>query len=129
MMLGQLTRLCPPPLRDEQEPAWGAVEEALGVPLPTDYKALVAIYGPGLWGGFLHLFQPNHPNRHIDLVSQVRRKREVYEQLLAGGELLRFPLSELMAAGVTDNGDVLFWHRRSIAEPDSWHVRPSSWMF
>ncbi|MEU8893520.1 SMI1/KNR4 family protein [Streptomyces sp. NPDC048442] len=38
---------------------WAAVESRLGAPLPSDYKALVETFGPGLFDGFHCVFMPD----------------------------------------------------------------------
>ncbi|MFJ9417769.1 hypothetical protein ACIRPT_26920 [Streptomyces sp. NPDC101227] len=49
-----LVRLCPPP-GGGRTLKWAAVEEALGIALPNDYKRLVPTYGGGLFAGVLWL--------------------------------------------------------------------------
>jgi len=64
MSIEQLVAVAPPP----QNPVftgtrgtWQSVEEEIGIPLPTDYKQLVNIYGLGYFGGYICPLNPFLP--------------------------------------------------------------------
>jgi hypothetical protein len=116
--IDDLTRLCPPP---SAPPAvdWTAAERALGRPLPQDYKDLAAAYGPGSFSNFLHVY---HPSGSLtgSLASSVQ------EQLQRDRDQGTFPVPHdprhLLVAGVTDNGNYLFWITEPASEPDAWRI-------
>jgi hypothetical protein len=125
MTIGQLVEVLPPPAAPAGDPgAVAAAEAALGTALPPDYRELVARYGAGRIAGFLWVFQPGGVPDTIDLAAQAQAQREDLAALAAGGEPLPFPLfpdpGGLLAAGMTDNGDALFW--RTGGAPETWPV-------
>lgn len=102
---------------------WAAVEQVLATKLPTDYKELADIYGPGAFDGFLWLLTPSHAAPMVDLLSSQRRLLGALADVVAAGETLPSEvgaLDRLLAWGVTDNGDVCYWIR--AGDPDSWSV-------
>lgn len=113
----------PPPARDLPGHAWEAVEQELGFGLPGDYKAIVDTYGPGCFGAFIHLYQPNASLPAINLQQQLRDAIWALQELKRGGERMPYdPRHELVPVGRTDNGDVFYWIRRSATDPDRWPV-------
>lgn len=48
----------PPPGHGWRAVDWASVEQSLGLPLPQDYKDFIAVYGPGTFDDFLHIFLP-----------------------------------------------------------------------
>ncbi|MFC8269186.1 histone-like nucleoid-structuring protein Lsr2 [Streptomyces cinereoruber] len=127
--LAALTALCPPPTAVPPAPDWAEVEEALGTGLPRDYKELVAAYGPGRFCGFVTLYRPHAPNRWTDLTGPVpTRLRGGIEEVRQAARTPRpLPCSpeDLLAVGVTDNGDHLFWVTRPAGAPDEWTIAVS----
>jgi hypothetical protein len=105
--------------------AWAKAEAALGVTFPEDYKRLSEEWGAGTFDHFLWVFEPGHPNRYADLLSQFEGPLEALRQV--GYELDELPaMPEVMPGGlllwgVTDNGDAAYWHIGS-ADPASWTV-------
>lgn len=118
--IDDLIRLCPPPA---SPPAvdWPAVESSLDRRLPTDYKQLATVYGPG---SFCHFIRVHHPLSGLtgpavaDLQQQLQRDRDRNRS--------NFPVPHdprlLVVAGVTDNGDQLFWIADPEDEPDNWCI-------
>lgn len=130
--LDELRRLVPPPPAGEREPVrWERAEEELGLALPADYKALIDEYGAGSFDDFLWVFEPYHDNQFLDLLWQTPNHLRVLRTLVedGGGEepyLLRSEPGGLVSWGLTDNGDMCFWHVTS-RDPSEWTValRPS----
>jgi hypothetical protein len=60
-LLDELFRLAPPP-KSPTAPGhpgeWGRVEQALGTPLPEDYKRIIEAYGRGCFNDLFYLFNP-----------------------------------------------------------------------
>ncbi|WP_406461130.1 SMI1/KNR4 family protein [Streptomyces sp. NBC_00111] len=81
-----LARLCPPPTGDGRAVRWAAVEEALGIAPPADYKQLVRTHGGGLFAGVLHLLEPGCPDATYDVVARTTERAEILAELWAGGE-------------------------------------------
>lgn len=104
---------------------WAAVEAELGCGLPGDYKELIEAYGPGCFGGFLYIYQPNSPWEELDLREQSAAELEALRELQEDGEEVPYRLdepAELLSFGRSDNGDALFWNRSGEAGPDGWTV-------
>jgi len=124
-----LTRLVPPPRRS-RNPAteWPAVEAALGVALPPDYKALVEVYGLGQFDDFLSVFHPETANPHLNLQRAVTGPYGALwalRTLREGGEAIPYPIfpesGGLLPWGITDNGNVCYW-RTASSNPSRWTV-------
>jgi hypothetical protein len=61
LAFAQLRGLVPPPAQPVEAAdigAFAAVEERLGLRLPSDYKCLVCAYGTGSWKNFLWVLSP-----------------------------------------------------------------------
>ncbi|MFI8252041.1 Lsr2 family DNA-binding protein [Streptomyces filamentosus] len=127
--LTALTGLCPPPAAVRPSPDWLRVESMLGKGLPQDYKELVTAYGPGQFSGFITLYQPHAPSEWTDLTGPMpaRLRGQIEEVRRAARRPWRLPHSpeDLLAMGVTDNGDHLFWVTRPAGTPDEWPVAVS----
>ncbi|HTJ67424.1 MAG TPA: SMI1/KNR4 family protein [Actinospica sp.] len=126
MAISDLTAVVPPPAAEQQSQAvdWDAVEQAIGVRLPDDYKDVVALYGDGCFGDFIHLYQPDSPNPDHDLAHRQRIDLEALRSIQEDfPEDVPYRLSEpaeLLPAGLTDNGDVIYWHLHDPNNPDGW---------
>ena len=105
---------------------WLDVEHRLGHRLPSDYRQIVEVYGPGAFDGFIWVLQPSAPHPHLDLVVLRRRQLAALRELQAEGEHVPYELEigggELTPWAITDNGDVCFWVRSSADDPDHWEV-------
>ena len=121
-MLQQLVQAVQPPRGRPADVDWDLAERQAGSRLPADYKALVEMYGPGSWDGFLHVFQPMCENQHIDLARQQEPALWALDYLQVRGEPMPYPLSELMAVAGTDNGDTVYWLERPHEDPDAWTI-------
>ncbi|MFD3665739.1 SMI1/KNR4 family protein [Streptomyces sp. NPDC058659] len=122
-----LERLCPPPPGSGRAVKWDAVEEALGVVLPGDYKQLVQTYGCGVFGEVLWLLEPGCPDAMYDLVVQTAEREEDLADLWALGEEKPSQLDEdgvrLVPWGYVEGaGHVLYWLVRPGVEPEEWTV-------
>jgi len=118
----RLTRAVQPPRRQEVLPDWEEVETALGFELPGDYKELVDVYGPGSFDDFLSIFQPRHEVPRLDLLNSVAETAEQLEAYESSGETLPAPADRLLAVGLTDNGDTIYWVRDPLESPDEWRI-------
>ena len=105
-----LRELAPPPAEPPPPPRPAR-------PLPSDYLALAAEWGPGAFDDFLWLLVPGAENPNLDLDRQAEVRLGALREL---GEDTPYPLGELLPWAFTDNGDVLFWH--TAGEPDAWTV-------
>ncbi|MGW2701011.1 Lsr2 family DNA-binding protein [Streptomyces sp. NPDC001340] len=120
--IDQLTRLCLPPA-DPSLVDWGAVEATLGFRLPEDYKQLAAAYGPGAFAGFIRVFHPRGLTEWVDLTGPVPAAMQ--EQLQSDrdrGRPVPYDPRSLLAMGVTDNGEHLFWIMDPRDAPDAWRI-------
>lgn len=125
-MIENLVRVAPVPGgRQRPYAGWPELEQRLGCGLPSDYKALIETYGPGIFGGFIHVFQPTFPVPAIDLEAQIADSAWALGELQKGGERIPYRLTapaEIIAIGRTDNGDILYLVRNSLSEPDAWTI-------
>ncbi|WP_371614232.1 SMI1/KNR4 family protein [Streptomyces sp. NBC_00454] len=123
-----LMRLCPPPpAEDARVVAWDAVEAALGIALPADYKRLVETYGGGQFAGTLWLLEPGCPEEMYDLVAQTAEREETLADLWDAGEAEPPELHDGAArlvpwAYVEGAGHMLYWLVRPGVEPEEWTV-------
>lgn len=123
---GPLVALCPPP-GDGRAVKWSAVEEALGISLPGDYKRLVERYGGGLFGGTLWLLEPDCPVPMYDLIVQTAEREEILAELWEAGEDKPSELHEgdvrlVPWAYAEGSGHFLYWLVRPDVEPEEWTV-------
>ncbi len=126
MSLERLTEAVPPPATPKGGGRdWLAIEADLGRPLPRDYKQLVETYGPGVFGNFIHIYQPNARQEGLDLKKESEGELWSLEVLQDDGENVPYQLedpAELLSFARTSNGDPLFWQRTDPADPDRWPV-------
>jgi hypothetical protein len=118
--IDDLSRLCPPPA-DPPAVDWPAVESTLGRRLPTDYKRLATVYGPGSFCRFLHIHHPLSGMTETavtTLQEQLQRDRDRNRPYLS----VPYAPQHLVVVGVTDNGDHLFWITDPETEPDNWRI-------
>jgi hypothetical protein len=125
--LDELRRLVPPPAQPPPPVDWDAARQTLGLDLPEDYRALIDVYGAGLFDEELSVLAPGHPKRELDLLWQA-------DQQLSGlryvrdrsGERLPYepePVSGgLLPWGITGNGDVCYWRVVDADRPAEWTV-------
>ena len=106
--LDELAALLPPPVDLPPAVDWEAARAALGVELPEDYRALVERYGAGDLAG-LTLLVPGHPNRHVDLLSQVEPQRWALQYLIDEGMEQPYPPERLLPWGIDGGGNVVWW--------------------
>lgn len=103
---------------------WAAVETRLGTALPSDYKQLAGIFGPGEFDGFFALHAPDAPFRSADVVRHTewlgewaRTSRsglwEPYEVYPEPGGLLQW--------GSTEQAHGFYW-LTGDPDPDRWPV-------
>lgn len=125
--------VAPPPAGLSRQIDWRGVEGRIGTSLPADYKEMVQTYGPGAFGNFIYILQPDSNNHNIDLEHRGAMAIEALRVLQAdrsgnpygGGEELPYRLGgspEIIPWAITDNGDVCYWVTRQSSGPDGWRV-------
>lgn len=127
MAVSDLTAVVAPPAEPAYEPGdWDRLEGELGMPLPTDYKQAVAAYGDGCFGDFIHLYQPASTNPDHDLLRPRRTDFDALRVIQCDyPEDVPYRLTdpaELLPVGLSDNGDVIYWHVRDPKNPDGWTI-------
>ncbi|RFU87970.1 hypothetical protein DY218_04235 [Streptomyces triticagri] len=125
MSVKRLAQAIPPPNRESEVRDWRGVESELGRRLPDDYKEITERYGPGVFGDFLHIYQPDSPWPQLDLAQQVEDELTALKELAAAGEEIPYKLdrpAEIVTFGRDENGDSLFWHCRDMESPNNWTV-------
>jgi len=114
-------QLLPPPDRqDRSKERWDVVEEALGLPLPSDYKRIVETYGCGSvddWFGWFYPFgKTSFDENATQLVSTFFdiKESEEYDQTFYPdpGGILPF--------ATNDNANVLCW--KTDGPSDKWQL-------
>ena len=121
---------------------WPAVEAALGIELPNDYKTFVDAYGPGAIDDHLLVCAPDASIGWTDLLDNNEAAQESCRIWFGGvdsdsfdrsvrawplGDSSRWdgddvpdwfqPGDDLISWGGTANGDFLFWHIKPGAVP------------
>jgi hypothetical protein len=86
--LDRLVGLTPPQDTATSALDWAAVEAALALSLPDDYKALVQRYGSGAFDDFIWLLSPG-ASEHLDLLRQRRARLDALQVLRDDGEAMR----------------------------------------
>jgi hypothetical protein len=112
------------PRETPKQENWEEVVNRLSLPLPTDYRKYIELYGTGRIDKFLWILNPFSVNANLNLFEKVRVELDALRELQASGEFLPYPLfpekGGLLPFGITDNGDVLHWLTRGA--PDEWQV-------
>ncbi|THD75228.1 MAG: SMI1/KNR4 family protein [Phenylobacterium sp.] len=93
---------------------WSAVEAAMRVTLPADYKDFIATYGSGTIGNFITIFNPFSERPTLNLLNQSVKQIDVLNELHENfGEPRPYDLYPvvpgLLPVGMTDNGDIVHW--------------------
>jgi hypothetical protein len=123
-MIDDLVTLVPPPAEPvDAQGDWRSVEVSLGTALPADYKALIELYGLGMFVDFILLHTPFGPR-----ASLLQRARDLPEELRGAPDqwLERFPYrvypqpGGLLEWAATDLGDKLCW--ATEGPPNTWRV-------
>ncbi|MEU6077202.1 SMI1/KNR4 family protein [Micromonospora sp. NPDC047074] len=123
---------------------WPAVEAALGVTLPNDYRRFVGAHGAGRIDNHITVCVPGGPHDRTDLVRHNVWAQECVRLDFAGldndldgwhlGDASQWepgradvppwfePGDNLVSWGFTGNGDFLFWHVKPGVAADDWPV-------
>lgn len=120
-----LVALAPPPRAPLYAVGeWAAVEAELGTALPADYRALVTVYGSGLFADWLGLFDPFDPRPHVRLAEQVRLLGQTNRDLRADFPDFfphpLFPEPGGLLPFARANTSHLYWVTRG--KPDAWTI-------
>ncbi len=125
--LKRLGEIVPPP--DHPVGAigdWARVEAEVGLRLPSDYRALVAMYGAWMFDGFLEVLTPFSLHGGGLLEFGLHTVLEGMREARDAGVPIPFPLhpepAGLLPWGDTANGDWCYWVTRPREEPDRWSV-------
>lgn len=126
MSIKRLESVVAPPQAPVELPEariWDAVEVNL-TKLPADYKEFTQRYGTGCIDSFIWIFNPASENPNLNLGRQAWQQASILKEINeCGAEPLipSFPSPHgMLAFGITDNGDVLYWETNG--DPDSWTV-------
>jgi hypothetical protein len=104
---------------------WSRVHSRIGVDLPSDYRAFIDRFGVGSIADFLWIFGPEAPVPTLDFLESSRELAETYKALRAS-HAAAYPYAVfpepggLLAWGISDNGDELWWETTGAA--DNWPV-------
>ncbi|GAA2259082.1 hypothetical protein GCM10010430_48910 [Kitasatospora cystarginea] len=120
-----LMRVMPAEYGCDEEIDWPAVEADLGVHLPTDYKAFMAVYGGGGIDGEAGVLLPMAPSEEGfadpgTIPVETANVRFAWKREGGHAALDVDPL-DLLAWGVTSGPDILCW-LTSDSDPDRWPV-------
>ncbi len=122
MTIENLIRVVPPPERpgDPFSGSWREIEAKLGTALPSDYKALVALYGLGHFMEDVSIWTPQAYKRFMRLEFEALQGLKILREV---DEFL-FPLwpepGGLLPFGTTVYSDYLTW--RTEGPPDAWRI-------
>ncbi|MYT19114.1 SMI1/KNR4 family protein [Streptomyces sp. SID7760] len=122
--LARLLEIAPAPSEPRQKD-WSAVERALCIELPADYKELIHVYGGSNWDDYLYVLEPGCPNDHYDLIEWAGNQAEDLEGLWEFEEKpeeLEVAGNRVVPWATTDNGECLYWIVQPDLRPDQWTV-------
>ncbi|MFD7537573.1 MULTISPECIES: SMI1/KNR4 family protein [unclassified Streptomyces] len=132
--IDDLLRLAPPPSAPVCATGdWTAVEAALGLGLPADFKTLVTCYGYGLFADFI---APLTPFGERNLLQEQAGRILIRESSFRkhNPEKCPYPFHPepggLLPWAGLDNGAYFCW--LTVGEPDDWTVvawNPRSWFY
>lgn len=130
--LDELAKIAPPPPPEDlrgpsaTEADWARVEASLGVCIPEDYKAFVALYGDSSIEEEFNHFLPVLPSRYLRLPEATERAIWAYDEMRLSSPrhwpMPKFPApGSFFPIGVTGNGDYFGW---VIGEgkPETWQT-------
>jgi hypothetical protein len=116
-----LVRVAPPPAAPSEAFVgdWGPIERAVGTALPADLKEFARLYGSGEFMEFMWIAVPWASDHGAEYARWVGQACGIFHEVPmpcplwpdAGG---------LFPAGVTSNGDQIFWLPRG--DPESWRI-------
>ncbi|WP_055588388.1 SMI1/KNR4 family protein [Streptacidiphilus griseoplanus] len=106
---------------------WAAVEQWLGLRLPTDYKRLISTHGPLDFGEYLWIHGPCAQGDQFDFGSwaaSVHRSARIDARMQPEHEqpVIHPRPGGLLAWGRSRRSDILFWDTSTSADPDDWTV-------
>ena len=122
MDLDRIAALVGPPPADVPPVDWVDVQARLGMPLPADFRAFAAVYGPIDLGEYLWIWSPagSEVPFHVRNVGWLRESRDADP----GSAPYRFwpePRGLLWWAR-SRAGDDFFWDPSGSDDPDTWPV-------
>lgn len=121
--LARLTTLVAPPSRPVEtgsERRWKKAFAAMGLPLPTDYVALIGQYGSGIWADSLCVWNPFTRGR-TNLIEDSRWLCDFHREHRPCEDERYFPEpGGYLPWGHDDNGNYYFWV--TVGRPDAWTV-------
>lgn len=128
MSIAAVTKLVPPPARPSEVGSieqWRAVEEQLGLVLPSDYREFIFNYGSGLFANFFRIYNPFAKNKWTALYPSVVRvcgwQRELRQTWPKDVPYEIYPTpSGILPWGNDENGNNYFWIAKG--SPDAWTV-------
>jgi SMI1-KNR4 cell-wall len=118
-----LVALVPPPVSPVDAIGdWAAVEAAIGVRLPTDFKALISRYGAGEFNGLIRPLTPFDPETTLIDWSNTLDNEGSFRDLFP--EQCPYPFypepGGLLTWATTSDGAIMYW--LTDGEPDDWKV-------
>lgn len=128
MSIIKLKSLVPPPVRPFEIGTidqWRAVEQELGVELPSDYREFVFTYGTGMFAGFYVVYNPCSAMKTANLLTKIstlcQQEREFKREFPDAVPYRIHPdRPGLLPWGGDENGNYYYWI--TDGPPDSWLV-------
>jgi hypothetical protein len=119
----RLVELLHAPMR-EAAYSWESAEEAIGTPLPSDYKDLIDRIGTVEIDEILTLFGPDAGKPAADIARLVDRRERAWDEYREVIELPErfFRKGRRLIAFAAVDANYFFWDARDDAAPDDWGV-------
>jgi len=117
-----LVRVAPPPMAPFEpfRGRWEPIETAVGTPLPADFKDFARLYGCGEFMEFIGIAVPWASDHGAAYARGVGQACGIFHKKIAMPYPVWPDAGGLFPAGVTSNGDQIFWLPRG--ESESWRI-------
>lgn len=121
MTIETLIKIAPPPAAPFEAfvGPWQPIETAVGTALPQDFKDFARLYGSGGFMDFIWIMVPWSSDRGVAYARSVGEACRTFNRIS-----LPYPVwpdaGGVFPAGVTSNGDQIFWLPQG--DPEAWRI-------
>ena len=123
MNIAELISILPPPANPHcnhiSADEWGAIEKKIELTLPNSFKSYISIYGTGIVGDYICIFNPLSTNPKTNFFHNL--EMIIRAETETGDLTPLYPSNPgLVPFATTYDGHTFFWHTSGI--PDDWPI-------